>query len=221
MEQMFGHGKESEEEMLIRTGQMTPFGTIVKGGRAAIVPESSVLLQWQQATNSGVEDSSIEGPSTMQPFVDRSIKSESRQTICDGEVSPTSGLTATRPWAYKTVDGKNNQTTFTSCQVDGRSVVASTSSRELVSQVPPPKKRRKKVQLGTVTRRMPRMCATRNSLLGDEFLLDPEMSDFENGEEEDFDDLGESDDEYRPDAEDALDSEEDDADRELLAKGLF
>lgn len=101
--------KETEEEMLIRTGQMTPFGTIV----------ASHIAQPSGSTSAGVE---------------------------------------------------------------------------LVSQAPLlPRKRKKKERLGTVTRRgVPRTRTSRNSLLDDFFIDDPEMSDFEGS--------GQSDEEYRPES---------------------
>lgn len=104
-----GKPKETEEEMLIRTGQMTPFGTIV----------ASHIAQPSGSTSAAVE---------------------------------------------------------------------------LVSQAPLlPRKRKKKERLGTVTRRgVPRTRTSRNSLLDDFFIDDPEMSDFEGS--------GQSDEEYRPES---------------------
>lgn len=89
----------------------------------------------------------------------------------------------------------------------GRSVLPSTSAgAKLVRQVAPPRKRKKKEKLGTVVRRgIPRARTSCNSLLDEEFLLDPEVSDSEDAGQSDDDD------EYRPE-EEYLASDDDDDD---------
>ncbi|XP_070379170.1 DNA excision repair protein ERCC-6-like isoform X3 [Dermacentor albipictus] len=89
----------------------------------------------------------------------------------------------------------------------GHSVLPSTSvGAELVRQVAPPRKRKKKEKLGTVVRRgIPPARTSYNSLLDEEFLLDPEVSDSGDAGQSDDDD------EYRPD-EEYLASDDDDDD---------
>ncbi|XP_075539639.1 uncharacterized protein LOC142574454 [Dermacentor variabilis] len=92
----------------------------------------------------------------------------------------------------------------------GHSVLPSTSAgAELVRQVSPPRKRKKKEKLGTVVRRgIPPARTSCNSLLDEEFLLDPEVSD--------SGDAGQSDhDGYRPE-EEYLASDDDDSCKPLL-----
>nr|XP_054924320.1 DNA excision repair protein ERCC-6-like isoform X2 [Dermacentor andersoni] len=86
-------------------------------------------------------------------------------------------------------------------------VLPSTSAgAKLVRQVAPPRKRKKKEKLGTVVRRgIPRARTSCNSLLDEEFLLDPEVSDSEDAGQSDDDD------EYRPE-EEYLASDDDDDD---------
>ncbi|XP_075534509.1 DNA excision repair protein ERCC-6-like isoform X3 [Dermacentor variabilis] len=89
----------------------------------------------------------------------------------------------------------------------GHSVLPSTSAgAELVRQVAPPRKRKKKEKLGTVVRRgIPPARTSCNSLLDEEFLLDPEVSDSGDAG------LSDGDDEYQPE-EEYLASDDDDDD---------
>lgn len=90
-------------------------------------------------------------------------------------------------------------TPFGTASAAGQSALPSTSAgAELVCQMPLPRKRKRKEKLGTVVRRgIPRAQTSRNSLLDEEFLLDPELSDCEDAAGQSEDD----DDEYRPEEE--------------------
>ncbi|XP_064478082.1 DNA excision repair protein ERCC-6-like [Ornithodoros turicata] len=87
--------------------------------------------------------------------------------------------------------------------------LGTSNSKELVEQEIPglrKRKRRKKEQLGTTTsnyfsRVSNKRSAAKRSLIDEQFWQDPELSDHE--------DVGTSEDEYRPDPEELLDSEED------------
>ncbi|XP_049524098.1 DNA excision repair protein ERCC-6 [Dermacentor silvarum] len=90
-------------------------------------------------------------------------------------------------------------TPFGTASAAGHSALPSTSAgAELVCQMPLPRKRKRKEKLGTVVRRgIPRAQTSRSSLLDEEFLLDPELSDCEDAAGQSDDD----DDEYRPEEE--------------------
>ncbi|KAM7295954.1 DNA excision repair protein ERCC-6 [Ixodes scapularis] len=201
LERMFGR-KETEEERLIRTGQMTPFGTLVQNQEQVTAPDKLAPIKLRRITDGS--SSASRWQTTEQDLTD----DDNEQTLSwkpsmqDVSSASTSGQTTSRHAA------------------DDSSRGGSTSARELVSQVPSPRKRKKKVKLGTVTRRRPtwRARGRDDSLLGEEFLLDPEMSDFENDDDDDAE-LGKSDEEYRPDADDCFESDED-ADSAFLPKAV-
>ncbi|CAN8003300.1 unnamed protein product [Ixodes hexagonus] len=191
LERMFGR-KETEEEMLIRTGQMTPFGTLVQNKEQTTAPEKLATIKLRRVGPDGNRSASGTWQTTDRDLADNDRPE--KPSLQDVSSASTSGQTALRRAADNGTQG------------------ISTSSRELVSQVQPPRKRKKKVQLGTVTRRRTtwRPRGSDDNLLGEEFLLDPEMSDFENGDgDDDAEEFGKSDEEYRPDAEDCFDSDED------------